>query len=180
MNGCTIPNAARLDITPLDVAIFGDMGYPLAATTEVRHWTGTSPSEVFADAQNWDAAGATPQENWDAMVDNSAISTGQTVTVDADVTVHSLSIRGTAGELKLTVEDGLTLSVLDGVEVDTGGVLKGHGTIAGDVFVRGGIVQAGAPEPSALVLVCIGILLVGPYQIRCRPNSGDLVRPGGC
>jgi len=34
MNGCTIPNGERLDITPLDLAIFADLGYPLTELTQ--------------------------------------------------------------------------------------------------------------------------------------------------
>jgi hypothetical protein len=31
MNGCVIPNGARLSITPIHRAVFGDLGYPLAS-----------------------------------------------------------------------------------------------------------------------------------------------------
>src|SRR5689334_10397440 len=33
MNGCVLPNGTRMDITPFDAAVFGDLGYPLVMPT---------------------------------------------------------------------------------------------------------------------------------------------------
>jgi hypothetical protein len=47
MNGCVLPNGARLEITPFDAAVFADLGYPLVTPT------GDFNGNHFVDASDY-------------------------------------------------------------------------------------------------------------------------------
>ena len=40
MNGCVLPNGERLPLTPFDVAVLADIGYPLAAPSLTADFNG--------------------------------------------------------------------------------------------------------------------------------------------
>ena len=75
----------------------------------------------------------------------------------------SLDITGSTGSMFLEIPNGVTLQAIDGISVGPGGVLKGKGTIVGDIINNGGTVAAGLPEPSTGVLLILGILGVVSY-----------------
>ena len=52
----------------------------------------------------------------------------------------------------------MTLDVLGGITVGPGGILKGAGTVVGDITNLGGTVIVGFPEPSGMVLVALGLV----------------------
>jgi len=58
----------------------------------------------------------------------------------------------------LDVLEGVTLTVTEGITVGAGGILKGKGTVLGDVFNNGGTVDVGMPEPSSCLLLVLGLI----------------------
>ena len=66
----------------------------------------------------------------------------------------------------LEVEQGVTLTVTNGITVGMGSILKGNGTIIGDIINNGGIVTAGLPEPSSCSLFALGLLGVVCWRRR--------------
>jgi len=54
---------------------------------------------------------------------------------------------GTSGEMVLEVQEGVTLTVANGLTVGPGSLLKGTGNIVGDNINDEGIVTGGMPEP---------------------------------
>ena len=117
---------------------------------------------------NWSPAGP-PPPTAAATLDNSFSASNVTSLVDTNANVDTIDVLGTAGHMILKVERNTTLTVTSGITVRPGAILKGHGTVAGDILNEGGTVTAGMPEPSTLLLALIGLtLLVYP---RISSNS---------
>jgi len=146
----------------------GATAVTVAVTPESHNWIATGATGFWDDGANWDAAGEEPEFNWDVVLDNSTLPTGKTVTVDADALVKSVEISGAAGSITLNIQQGVTVTVTDGIEVLEGGILKGKGTLVGDIVNQSGNVDVGMPEPSTGVLFLIGIIAGGFYHWRSR------------
>ena len=135
--------------------------FPFPIIPEARTWIageGQGDTLIWSDGNNWDGGGIGPQANWDIQLDNQKVTTGQTVIVDADTVVHSIDINGIGGTMIVVVKENVRLDVLDGITVGPGGILKGAGTVVGDITNLGGTVIVGFPEPSGMVLVALGLV----------------------
>ena len=113
---------------------------------------------IWSDGKNWDGGGIGPQSDWDIQIDNKNVTTGQTVIVDADSVVHSIDLGGIGGTMSVVIEKNVTLTVLDGITVGPGGILKGAGTVVGVITNLGGTVHLEIPEPAGFVLVALGLV----------------------
>ena len=58
----------------------------------------------------------------------------------------------------LEVDSGATLTVISGITVGAGGLLKGTGTIVADIINSDGVVTAGMRESGSGVLLLLGML----------------------
>jgi len=113
---------------------------------------------IWSDGKNWDGGGIGPQSDWDIQIDNKNVTIGQTVIVDADTVVHSIDLGGIGGTMSVVIEKNVTLTVLDGITVGPGGILKGAGTVVGVITNLGGTVHLEVPEPVGIVLVALGLV----------------------
>jgi probable HAF family extracellular repeat protein len=113
---------------------------------------------IWSDGKNWDGGGIGPQFYWDIQIDNQNVTIGQTVIVDADTVVHSIDLGGIGGTMSVVIEKNVTLTVLDGITVGPGGILKGAGTVVGVITNLGGTVHLEVPEPAGIVLVALGLV----------------------
>ena len=138
---------------------------------ETHFWATLSETGERNDGATWDASGMAPGDIWDAVLDNTSVPNGQLAFVDADSTVSSVNITGTAGEMILEIPEGVTLTVTNGITVDRGAILKGKGTIVSDIFNNGGTVTAGLPEPSTFLLLVLGVVGV------VSPRNNSTLRP---
>jgi hypothetical protein len=127
-------------------------------------WTGDGD---WADPTNW-LPQDTPQLYWDATLDNDFTTDVVTAIVNADSTVNSIDLLGTVGPMLLEVAEGVTLDVTNGMTVGPGAVLKGKGTIVGEIINSGGTVTAGMPEPGSGLLLLFGV--GGMVLLRRSPS----------
>jgi len=123
-------------------------------------WATTAASGIWSTTNNWNAPG-TPGELWVAHVANVSGSPQQAV-VAADSTVNEVIVSGSTAEMKVVVNNGVTLTafsevnIRDGGKVDLqegtlsadivslfGGSLTGEGTVVGDVTNFSGVVSPG-------------------------------------
>ena len=150
-------------------------GLLLATTSDPRMthaWVGNGN---WSDSLNWSPVGL-PHTGWATTIDNDFDTAAKIALVASNSTVDSIVLRGTAGAMILEVQEGMTLTVNNGITVGPGGILKGKGTVLGDIINDGGTVTAGMPEPCTARLLVLGLLgFLGTVRIsghRCQGTCG--------
>ncbi len=129
-----------------------------------HHWLSPAANSNWLHAANWTPA-AVPAADWQAVLHNTAVPSGQTAQVTGNSTVTSVELRGTAGAMQLGLATGSVLTATSGVQVLGGGVLSGVGTVVGHVTNQGilrpgvdAVPMAGTvPEPSCVSLLLFAI-----------------------
>jgi hypothetical protein len=110
------------------------------------YWKAPGSGQWEADG-NW-SLGIDPAESYDAFIIGEQPLTVMGPAVDS--AVRSLVLGGEqTAEAVLDLVDGTTLTIAEGARVRASGVLRGKGTIDGDVVNEGGTVSPGA-SPGAL------------------------------
>ena len=142
-------------------------------------WQATGGGGRFNSGVNWEQ-GFGPS----AFVDATIAPTGtQTVTLDADASVKSLGVGGTAGSSgrpTLALQSGSTLTAAGGVTVQATGTLTGDGTIRGNlanygtvaaanVSITGSFSNAGLVSGSGVINASLNNTAAG----QVRSGAGD-------
>lgn len=123
-------------------------------------WASPAPSAAWSAASSWNDAG-TPSALWMADVIN-VTGADQEAVIAADSTVHQMAVAGGAATMTVRVQSGATLTVFGVVQVSSGGaialdggtvgalsveinggVLSGHGDVAGEVVNTGTVAPDG-------------------------------------
>lgn len=135
---------------------------PLDYAVTYRAWTGGHNAPVADDA-NWSGSGA-PAENWSAVVQNTTSAHTRLANVNSDLTFLGFGVRGITGLQKVSVNNGATLTgrneirISFGGEIDlrggtlrsnrwidirSGGLLAGLGTVDGGIYNASVIAASG-------------------------------------
>ena len=151
---------------------------------ESHSWSTTEASQTWSTPTNWTAAGV-PASSWDVTLENSAVGGGQEAVVASDSAVHSVVVRGTAGEMAVRVADGVKLRTA-GITLENNGRLD----VAGTVDVPGAI-TVGSLGSASLVVQSSGLVqstqpltvessgnLSGTGSVASAVSSGGTVEPG--
>ncbi len=134
LGGSTISNLFLGDVNHMGQISYrlgmADGSVKLRVWTPELHWRGDYGGSWDGDGQ-W-TLGVTPGAVHDVFVDPDARLTVYGST--SDQVVRSLSLGGKSGVATLELVNGRVLTAIDGVNIQTKGVLTGDGTVVGDVF----------------------------------------------
>lgn len=126
----SILNGTRKIFTDLDIAGLDDIGWDIQVPSTIHTWHTSSLSASWGTPTHWNLPGI-PSPVWDAVLDNTSISSGQTVVVDGDSTVNSVLVQASVHPLTLSIENGATLTAPVGVQINSQAAISGGGTIVG-------------------------------------------------
>jgi hypothetical protein len=125
------PNADQYlfwdDIHPTRVghSLLGTVASDLLDT---HNWAATAASAQWAATTSW-APSAAPVARWITNVVNMT-SGKREADVNANTSVRSVNVSGTAGLMSLRVEAGVTLTASQAINVASGGQIDLHGTVS--------------------------------------------------
>ncbi len=156
----SILNGTRKVFTDLDVAGLKDIGWDILVPSTIHTWQASASSASWSTSTHWNLPGI-PSPAWDAVLENTSVSSGQTVVVDSDSTVNSVLVKGSGHPLTLSIENGVTLTAPVGLQIDSLAVISGGGTIVGPLS-NDGTHAIAAPE----TLVIDGTVSLNNAKLR--------------